>query len=391
MTIECDILVIGGGPAGSSAARAASRRGMETIVIDKKEEIGTPVQCAEGVGKFLFPYLPFRIPDKYLIWKMDGMVFWTDDISLQKTGNFWKSYSIDRKKFDKWISELAINDGAKVFTNTELIDIEINDDALIRKAIVENKEKTVEINPKVVIAADGVESTVLKLLNLYNPKKGDIADVYSWEMKNIDLYNPTFEQVFTGEFTPSGYAYIFPNGKHSANFGVGGIYAEKKIEYYFEEFLEIPIVKKQIKNAEYVTEKSGKALWNDLTDKWIYGNVILTGDVANQNLKPFIEGILPSIICGDIAGNISTDMVNGKNIDDSTYRKYVEEKMGEHFNISNELLKIINSLYAKKEKTKYLQFFALITELMNQENFNDFNLIEYDDLKLKISRMINEL
>ena len=59
MVIKCDVLVVGAGPAGSSAARAAAEAGASTICIDKKEEIGHPVQCAEGIGTYLFPLLPF--------------------------------------------------------------------------------------------------------------------------------------------------------------------------------------------------------------------------------------------------------------------------------------------------------------------------------------------
>lgn len=391
MNIDCDVLVVGGGPAGSSAARAAAMHGAKTILIDKKEEIGNPVQCAEGIGEFLFPYMPFKIPNEYLTWKMDGMFFWTDNLSMEKSGDYWKSYSIERRKFDKWISEIAKEKGTELFTNTELIDVELEDDYKINKAIIRKNEKTIDIKPKVVIAADGVESTVLKLLNLYNPKKGDLAEVYSWEMKNLNLFKPNFEQVFTGEFTPSGYAYIFPKGKHSANIGVGGIYPEKKIEQYFEEFLEISHVKKQLKNAEYVIEKTKKAVFNDLTDKWIYGNIILAGDTANHNLKPFIEGIQPSIICGDIAGEISSEFCNNKIINHKLYKKITEEKLGENLIFSNELSKLINFLYAKKEKIKYLQFFGLITEIINKENFKDFDINDYNELKIKISRIINEM
>ncbi len=391
MSIDCDVLVVGGGPAGSSAARAAAKKGLKTILIDKKEEIGNPVQCAEGIGDFLFPYMPFKIPEEQLIWKMDGMFFWTDDISIEKRGDFWKSYSVDRRKFDKWLSELAINEGAELLTNTKLTDIELDEENNIKKATVKRNGKPLEILPKVVVAADGVESTVLNLLDLYNPKRGDIAEVYSWEMKNLDLYKPTLEQVFTGEFTPSGYAYIFPKGKNSANIGVGGIYPEKKLEQYFEEFLEIPHVKKQVKNAEYVIEKSKKAAFNNLTDKWIYGNVLLAGDAANQNLKPFIEGILPSIICGDIAGKFTCVFCNKKNIDSEKYLNHVKKTMDEHFIFSNELLEGINYLYAKKEKTKYLQFFGMITELFGQEDIENTENMDYDELKSKIMRLKDEM
>ncbi|MCK5258758.1 MAG: NAD(P)/FAD-dependent oxidoreductase [Thermoplasmatales archaeon] len=391
MSIRCDVLVVGAGPAGSSAARAAAKKGLKTILIDKKEKIGNPVECAEGIGDFLFPYLPFRIPKEQLIWETNGMFFWTDDISIEKRGDFWKSYSVDRRKFDKWLSELAINEGAELFINTELTDIELDEENNIKKATVKRNGKPLEILPKVVVAADGVESTVLNLLDLYNPKRGDIAEIYSWEMKNLDLYKPTLEQVFTGEFTPSGYAYIFPKGKNSANIGVGGIYPEKKLEKYFEEFLEIPHVKKQVKNAEYVIEKSKKAAFNDLTDKWIYGNVLLAGDTANQNLKPFIEGILPSIICGDIAGKFTCDFCNKKNIDSEKYLNHVKKTMDEHFIFSNELLEGINYLYAKKEKTKYLRFFGMITELFGQADIENTENMDYDELKSKIMRFKDEM
>jgi len=391
MSIECDVLVVGAGPAGSSAARAAAMNGAKTIFIDKKEEIGKPVQCAEGIGEYLFSYLPFKIPKEQLVWKMDGMFFWVDDISIEKTGDFWKSYSVDRRKFDKWLSKIAVEKGAELFTNTELIDLELDNENNVKKATIRIKEKTIEIKPKVVVAADGVESTVLNLLGLYNPKEGDLADVYSWEMKNLDLYKPNLEQVFSGEFTPSGYAYIFPKGKNTANIGVGGIFPEKKLEKYFEEFLEIPHVKKQIKNADYVIEKSKKAVFNDLTDKWIYGNVILAGDTANQNLKPFIEGILPSTICGDVAGRFTLDMLNKKTIDHDKYYEYIKKKIGEHLLISDELLDMINYLYAKKQKTKYLQFFGVITELLKPEDFENTDNMKYDELKSKIMRLKNEM
>ncbi len=46
--IKTDVLVIGSGPAGSSAAKHAALGGAKVIVIDKKSEIGAPKRCAEG-------------------------------------------------------------------------------------------------------------------------------------------------------------------------------------------------------------------------------------------------------------------------------------------------------------------------------------------------------
>ena len=49
--IETDVLVIGGGPAGSSAAKHAALGGAKVILLDKRSEIGAPKRCAEGVSK----------------------------------------------------------------------------------------------------------------------------------------------------------------------------------------------------------------------------------------------------------------------------------------------------------------------------------------------------
>ncbi|TET80441.1 FAD-binding protein, partial [candidate division TA06 bacterium] len=49
--LECDVLVVGAGPAGSSAAAVAANLGARVIVIDKRSEVGLPVQCAEYIPK----------------------------------------------------------------------------------------------------------------------------------------------------------------------------------------------------------------------------------------------------------------------------------------------------------------------------------------------------
>jgi len=387
--MKCDILVIGSGPAGSCAARSAAMTGLKTIIIDKKKIIGKDVKCGEGIGEYLLPYLPFKIPRNQLKWKINGMFFWTDNIYVERTEKRWHGYSIHREEFDKWLSELAIKENAELWTESELIGFEINENNYISKAIINKNTKQYEILPKIVIAADGSESTVLKLLNMYNPTNGDLAEVYSWEMKNLNLYKPHIEQIFTGDFTPSGYAYIFPKSKKVANIGIGGIYPKHKMRKYFDDFLDLNHVKKQVKNAEYVIEKSKPAIWNDITDKWIYNNVVLTGDAANQNLKPFIEGILPAIICGDIAGKIASKICFKNNFDENQYTNKVLKKLDIYFKNSKELQMYIGNIFNKEGKEKYLQFFSIVTELINYENILEINKKNYDELKKMILKLKN--
>jgi digeranylgeranylglycerophospholipid reductase len=168
MIIECDVLVVGAGPAGSSAARAAAKTGTNTIFVDKKKQIGVPVQCAETIGEYLIPYLPFKIPEEQLIWRTDGISFWAEGITIERSGGLWSSYAINREKIDKWLANNAIGAGAKLYLETELIDLEFNENYHVTKAIVKTGAGIREIKPKVVIAADGVHSKVLNKLGFTN-------------------------------------------------------------------------------------------------------------------------------------------------------------------------------------------------------------------------------
>jgi len=377
--IECDVLVVGAGPAGCSAARAAAKAGAHTIFIDKKNEIGVPVQCAEAIGEYLIPFLPFKIPEEQLIWKIDGMLFWAEDITIERSGGIWSGYAISREKIDKWLANNAIGAGAKLQLESELIDLEIGDDHHVTNAIVKTGEQEREIKPKVVIAADGVHSQVLNKLG-FADREDKCGEVLSFELNNLDLYKPTYEQLYLGDFAPGAYAYIFPLSKSRANVGVSSLFRTKKLENCYAEFLEIPAVKKQLKNGIEVIEKSGWAPIHYLADKWVYGNTLLVGDTANQNFKPFVEGILPAIICGAIAGKNASDFLHGKD-SLSTYPNRVRDKLGSFFLESNHLLDVLYELGKSLDEKEHLLRLGIFSNIFSLKQIEKLNFEDYAVLK----------
>ena len=382
MVIECDVLVVGAGPAGSSAARAAAEAGAKTIFIDKKKEIGVPVQCAEAIGEYLIPFLPFKIPEEQLIWKIDGMSFWAEGISIERREGFWSGYAIKREKFDKWLANNAIEAGARLHLETELVDLEFSENYHVTKATVKTGDRLEEIVPKVVIAADGVHSKVLNKLGFTN-LKDKCGEVLSFELNNLNLYKPTYEQLYIGDFAPGAYAYIFPLSKSRANVGVASIFQNKKLENCYAEFLEIPEVKKQLKNGTKVVEKSGLAPYSYLSDKWVYGNVLLVGDTANQNFKPFVEGILPAIICGDIAGKTAYNFINGRNsLND--YPKSVIDKLGKFFLESDRVLDMLHELSKSLDKKEHLLCLGLFANVFPLKEITKLNFEDYIALKRRL-------
>ena len=388
MVVECDVLVVGAGPAGSSAARAAAEAGAKTIFIDKKKEIGVPVQCAEGVGEYLIPFLPFTIPEQLLKWKIDGLSFWTEDVTIKRKGGSWSGYAIDRDSFDKWLANNAIGADAKLHLETELIDLKFSKNHSVTKAIVKTDDAMEEIVPKVVIAADGVNSTVLDLLSLKKEKKGSTGEIKSYEMHNLRLDNPHYDQLFMGDFAPGAYGYIFPKSKNTANVGAGFLFPQKSLDRCYEEFLEIPKVKSQIKNAICIKEKTGRVPFCYLTDKWVYGNVLLAGDVANQNIKPLVEGFLPAIVCGDLAGKRVAKYLTGKGVLDS-YQKDIENKLGFLFKDSDIILNIVYDLLQSEEKKEILLTLGVNTNIFSYRKIEKLKKENYETLKRKLDNWNN--
>ena len=381
--MKCDVLVVGAGPAGSSAARAVAEAGAKTIFIDKKKEIGVPVQCAECIGKYLFPYLPLKIPKEQLIWKLDGVSFWADDITIERTGGIWSSYAINRKNFDKWLADNAVNAGAKLLKNAELVDLEVNEGYNMKKAMIKTAKGEIVIEPKVVIAADGVDSTVLKLLGFNIDKDENCGEILSYEMKNLNIEKPKYDQVFIGNFAPGAYGYIFPKSESTANIGVGRLVQEKDLSECFEEFLEVPQIKRQIKNGVTLEEKSGWAPFRHVAENWVYGNILLCGDSANQNFKPFVEGFLPAIICGDIAGKTAFDYLNDKTSLD-IYMKNINAKLGVLFRESDMLSNLVYDLVKSSDKKERLLLLGISTNVLSLNEIEDLKHKNYNAIKKRL-------
>jgi digeranylgeranylglycerophospholipid reductase len=383
MSITCDVLVVGGGPAGSSAARASALNGANTILIEKNKKIDN-ISCAEGIGSYLLPLLPFKIPRNQFIWRIDGISFSDGETEIIQNGPFYKGWSLERKNFDNWLINSAKENGSQIIMDAELTDLKFSKDYNVKEAIIKKGKTSKIIRPKIVIAADGVESNVAKKIGIFQRKTEGIGYVHSWEMKDVKLKHKHIEQMYFGDFAPGTYAYVFPKSDSIANIGVGSSKGTKNLEKYFEEFVN-DIIRPQIKNAKKTVDRSGGAPIKYSIPKIRYGNILFAGDAANQNLKPYLEGILPSIICGDIAGNSASRK------DTASYEKLIKRKLGNQFTQSDEILKKwydLNRISKEKRYLLNLYLFAFM-DVDGTDKLSDKNIIDIREEILRKSRHVN--
>jgi digeranylgeranylglycerophospholipid reductase len=380
--MQCDVLVVGAGPAGSSAAHACAEAGLDTVFIDRKKAVGLPVSCSGAVGSYLLPFLPFKVPPSLLEYKIEGLEFVVDDLSFIRRGGPWTSYAINRPSFDKWLSEKAQSAGAQLLLETEFLDLSFDNNQVATKAFVKRGGKKEEIIFKVLIGADGVNSKVLEKLGKRS-KGARIGKAVVYEYHGVNLESPTMDQVYFGDFAPGGYAHIFPVSEGGANVGVGSIDESIDIERCFEGFVSHPRVQAQLIGAKKVKEKSGVVSFDSLSESRQYGNVLFAGEAASQNIKPLVEGFFPAIICGDIAGKTASRyLLEGGALE--SYQMNLDRKLGPIFRESDKLIGMLEDISEIKNEKAYLLLAGLSGNIFPAEEILNLKDRDYEEIKSQL-------
>ncbi|KDE54910.1 NAD(P)/FAD-dependent oxidoreductase [Methanoculleus sp. MH98A] len=219
-----DILIIGGGPAGALAAKTAAEAGNTVCLIEKRAAIGTPVRCAEGIGKELLK--EFIKPDPRWIAadieraRLISPNGTTISLEQDKAGNE-VGYVLDRKIFDRELVWQAAEAGADVIVKTRAT-APIMENGAVRGAKVLSVGMPADIRAEVVIAADGTEAQFARRAGLDTvvPLR-EMMSCAQYLMTDIDIDAGSTDFYLGNEIAPEGYLWVFPKGDRTANVGIG--------------------------------------------------------------------------------------------------------------------------------------------------------------------------
>lgn len=289
-----DLLVAGGGPAGLYAAyEAAACREMRIAVIEKDDEIGQPIICAEGISvntiKSYFPqgdkidFIRNKFSRFILIYKGRKA-----EMSIPDMGVI-----VDRGKFDRHIAEMAVKRGVDIITGENISEAGYRDGGIFFKT--DREEYTGDVG----ILADGVESTLSGHFSLNGvcPLE-DIYSCYQYVFRDESIKDDEIIFDFSPEFAPGGYLWVFPRGGGTANFGLGvsGHIKGKRAKQLLEEYREA-----YYPNGEVLHSLTGAVPVNPM--KRIYSdNIMVCGDAARYADPITGGGIDNAVRTGKFAG-----------------------------------------------------------------------------------------
>ena len=112
MGSDCDVLVIGAGPGGGSAALHAARKGLSVMMVEDHPKIGTPVHCGECLSLLAVQNLGLDLPDSVIALECKGIrVIFPDGTArlLSEEG-----FVLEKHLFERWIADEAISAGAEL-------------------------------------------------------------------------------------------------------------------------------------------------------------------------------------------------------------------------------------------------------------------------------------
>lgn len=312
--MKCDLIVVGGGPGGSMAAKTAAEAGLDVVMLEKRQEIGDPVRCAEGVSKRTLCRM-VKLQPEWISSEVKGARIYAPDgmsivMSEDKSGGE-VGYVLERKVFDRGLAMLAAEAGAKVLVKTRALGLRRKDGAISGVSAMRIGEP-LEIEAPLVIGADGVESKVGRWAGIDTTLA--LQDIES--CAQFLVHDPSIDEDYTEFFlgnsiAPSGYAWSFPKGEKLANIGLG-IQGSKSKPGEAVRLLQ-QLMKTRFPNGRIVEMVVGGDPCSGPIDSATADGVMLVGDAAHQTDPLTGGGILNAMRAGVIAGDVAAKATSAGN------------------------------------------------------------------------------
>ena len=377
MKNKYDVLIIGGGPAGALAGKTAAEKGLSALIVEKRQAIGAPVRCAEGIGREAL--LEFIDPDpRWISAEMQGAGIVAPDGFFMKLESDMAGskvgYVLDRKFFDRELVWKAAEAGADVAVKSRAA-APIMENGVLKGAKIEYCGNVTDVRADVVIAADGVESKFSKWCGIDTtvPVR-EIMSGVQYVMADVDIDEHSTIFYLGNDVAPEGYLWIFPKGHRTANVGIG-ISGKKSGEgHRAKDYLD-KFVKKTFPNGKTIEYIPGGVSVCRPLDCTVADNLLIAGDAARVVDPLTGGGIYNAMYTGKLAAEVAADCISKGDTSKNALMAYDTTWRAAKMGKAIERNYLIKEFLIKQPDAKLNEIIHSVSK-MNLKEFSTISLIK---------------
>lgn len=314
-----DVVVIGAGPAGSVAAATCARAGLSVLLAEKRQEIGSPVRCAEAVGvETISRFIP--LDHQWIAAEIEAFSVSNpqgDTIVLPPEET---TLVLERKLFDRELARLAAEAGAEVVVKARATGLIKNGRGVAGvRFMVQGHPR--EVAARIVIGADGTESQSPRWAGLKSiPQLKDFYSAAQYLLTNVEV-NPRICQYHLGwSLAPGGYAWVFPKGHRQANVGLV-MWVDPKETRTAIDYLNDFVAARFPRSSSLAQVVGGIPVTNVLPSM-VADGYLCVGDAAHQSDPLTAGGIGPGMVGGSLAAQVAVEALQTGDCSAGFLKKY---------------------------------------------------------------------
>lgn len=376
--VEYDIVIVGGGPAGLSAAYTAAKSNARVILFEKDASIAhnirtsgvTWIEEMEKLGISRDYYNPIK-----------NYSFISPSNEVIIGGNDATACVLDVRSVYQHLAFLAAEAGSEIMVRSNVINVVMNSNNRISGLKIRTPKGDMMINCDLVIDASGFHSFIARKIGMVNEwKRYGLGAEYECYCENVDSETLVF--MVGREYSDAGYAWVFPLSKKRLRIGVGIGRPEsnadplEKLNSIIEKKLK-PLDK--IGKVQPIEFHSGIIPNEGIRKSTVSDGLILVGDSAGQANPLVLEGIRYAIEFGRLAGEVGAKSLAQNSNKESLleYEKIWKNKLESKINSA---LKV-QSKWIRLDDKKWDKEIEILKD-MSQEEFLDFIRAEFTASKM---------
>ena len=304
-----DVVIVGAGPAGLTAAAKLASRGHDVVVLEEHPAVGSPVHCTGVLGVEAFDELDLPRDPILTITGAASFRYEHAEPVIVETERI-KAAVIDRGRFDAVLAVRAGAAGAEIRTGARVDRLTVNSDLVT--AEVRDGET---VKARACVLACGANYRFNRELGLGVPR----AFVQTAQIETPFAPLPRIDVRFGREIAPGGFAWAVPFEREGQPFARLGLFCDTGASARFKSFCRQMAHESGI-DPESLPEPRLKMLPLGPVKRTVAERVVAIGDAAGLVKPTTGGGIYYSILSGVMAAEALSDALNCDELDERQLR-----------------------------------------------------------------------